>query len=260
MRLTIVDKQKKETFISIFQVLKGCASTINISFNAEDVYIQGMDKSHVCLFDIKILKEWFHVYETDDTDKSVVGIDTSIFYNILSMNKDNCSLTIHYENDPDCINIDLINETNAAGEYSKYFKLPLVDLDCDLLHIPDTDYAAEFSVNAKKIHEITSQLQIFGDVMNIQCNEEKINIISKGVDGEMMVNIPIDDLEEFAISEGEELNISYSLNYIHKMCITTKLSSEIKFHISGDCPMKISYDLGYNSHVMFYIAPKIEDD
>ena len=109
------------------------------------------------------------------------------------------------------------------------------------------------------MNEIVSQLSVFGDIMNLKCSEEKIEIISRGIGGEMMVNIPIDDLAEFSISEGDIIDISYSLNYIHKMCITTKLSSEIEFSISGELPLRIKYDLGNNSCVMFFIAPKIED-
>ena len=44
------------------------------------------------------------------------------------------------------------------------------------------------------------------------------------------------------------------------MCITNKLSSDIEFSLSNDCPMKINYDLGDNSSLTFYIAPKLADD
>ena len=122
------------------------------------------------------------------------------------------------------------------------------------------DYDAEFSIGAKKICELCSQLLIFGDIMNVKCNEDKIDLVSKGVGGEMAVNIPIDDLTEFSISEGEVIDISYSLNYIHKMCLNAKLSSDISFSISKDYPLRIKYDLGEESVVMFYMAPRIDDE
>ena len=43
------------------------------------------------------------------------------------------------------------------------------------------------------------------------------------------------------------------------MCITNKLSNDVDFSLSNNCPMKISYDLGENSLLQFYIAPKIND-
>jgi hypothetical protein len=43
------------------------------------------------------------------------------------------------------------------------------------------------------------------------------------------------------------------------MCLTNKLSNEIQFSISGKYPMKIRYDLGDDSSIVFYIAPKLAD-
>ena len=75
----------------------------------------------------------------------------------------------------------------------------------------------------------------------------------------MLVNIPIEDLTEYSIVEGEVINLSYSLSYINKMCLTNKLSNEIQFSISAEYPMKIRYDLGDDSSIVFYIAPKMND-
>jgi len=99
-------------------------------------------------------------------------------------------------------------------------------------------------------------MNTFGDDINIKCSDEGINLITTGVMGEMLVNIPIDDLSEYSINEGDDIDLNYSLVYIHKMCITNKLSSEIQFSISKEFPMKIKYDLGDNSIIEFYIAPK----
>ena len=74
MHLSISDKTKKDIFISLFQLLKSCSSVIAIYFNSDNMYIQGMDKAHVCLFDIKIFSNWFEKYETTDADNTKVCI------------------------------------------------------------------------------------------------------------------------------------------------------------------------------------------
>jgi len=264
MKLSIVNKNKKDTFLSIFQLLKNCASIVSIIFYENYLYIQGMDKSHVCLFDIKIFSSWFSTYEFDSNDTNKICIDTHILHNILSINQEQHTIILYYDGNPDCIHIDLMNETNGTnetkkGDFDKFFKIPLADLDLDLLSIPNSDYDAEFSIQSKKICDIASQLLLFGDTINIKCSEEKIQMGSSGVSGEMHVDIPIDDLNEFSISEGDCIDLHYSLNYIQKMCLTTKLSNEIEFSISSEFPMRIKYDLGEESQVVFYIAPKITD-
>ena len=128
-----------------------------------------------------------------------------------------------------------------------------------MLGIPETEYDAEFSIYSKKICEIVGQMLVFGNDIQINCSEEKVNLVTNGVTGEMTVTIPNDDLTEYSIVEGQEINQSYSLTYIHKMCLTNKLSSEINIGISDNSPMKINYDLGNNSHLTFFIAPKLPD-
>ena len=75
----------------------------------------------------------------------------------------------------------------------------------------------------------------------------------------MRVDIPIDDLSTYSIVEGQEIVLTYSLTYINKMCITNKLSTDIDFYISNECPMKIQYNLGEDSSMMFYMAPKMNE-
>jgi len=67
-------------------------------------------------------------------------------------------------------------------------------------------------------------------------------------------------MTSYAVVEDEEINLMYSLIYISKMCITNKLSNDIEFSLSNECPMKINYNLGDDSLLMFYIAPKLSDD
>jgi len=257
MKFSVSDKPKKDTFIAIFQLLKGCTNAIKLIFNEDHIYIQGMDKSHVCLFDIKIVASWFASYDLEGEDKKELCIDMNSFSTILSVNQDSNTMIIHHESDDDTLCIDFLNEKNVKGEFNRHFHMPLVDLEMDLLHIPDVEYDAEFTVNSKKICEIISQLTLFGDTMEIKCTEETIDLISSGVLGKMLVNIPIDDLAEYGINEGETVELAYSISYIHKMCATTKLSSDVSFSISASYPMRIKYDLGNESYVTFYLAPKI---
>ena len=89
--------------------------------------------------------------------------------------------------------------------------------------------------------------------------KEKIDLITNGITGEMKVNICIDDLTEYSISEDAIIDLKYSLNYVSKMCLCNLLSSNIEFSISAEKPMRIKYNLGDDSAVLFYIAPKIID-
>lgn len=262
MKLTLDIKTKIDTLVAIFQLLKNCTSIVKLEFHNTNLFIQGMDKSHVCLFNINISCKWFTTYETEKP--ITVTIDSNSFHTILSRSQDNNILVLILEKSDEYMDIELLvkpekNEKNenTKNEYNRYFQIPTLDLEQDTLEIPEIDYDADFSLKTKQLYELTSQLILFGEVLEISCSENGIHFNTSGEHGKMTVNIPIDDLNEFTISEGENLELSYSLNYIHKMCLTTKLSKDIDISISNDYPIRLKYDLGEESYAVFFVAPKI---
>jgi proliferating cell nuclear antigen len=258
MLIQISDKKKKELFVSLFSVLKNCSSIINMNIFLEYIHIQGMDKSHICLFDTKINKKWFDKYEIKESIK--ISFDTVVFHSIISTKSDSQYLLIYInDSNSDIIHIDFDSKETKKGEFKKSFKMNLIEYEYDEMSIPTVDYDAEFTLSSKLITDMFSQLNNFGDDIIINCSEENISLTTNGSVGEMKVDIPIDDLLSYSIVENEKIDLTYSLVYIYKMCITNKLSNEIEFSLGTQCPMKISYSLGDDSAVLFFIAPKLSD-
>lgn len=261
MRICINDKKKKEIFVSLFQVFKNCTATINASFESEQLSIQGLDKSHVCLFDTKIHKNWFAQYETTE-EVLKLAFDANSFHSIISTKSDHQNLIMETDdNDDDILLIYFASDAEepTKKEYKKSFKLPLSEYDYEEMHIPSVEYDAEFSLASKEISDICSQLSNFGNDIVIRCCNDSVSLTTNGLAGEMRVDIPVDELTSYSVVEDEEIVLTYSLVYIHKMCITNKLSPDIDFSLSNQCPMKIKYDLGDDSSLLFYIAPKSDE-
>ena len=184
-----------------------------------------------------------------------------IYFHIIDLKHSMKNLNIFMTNETDD-QLEIKFETEGEAkkkDFKKSFKMPLIEYEYEEMNIPSPDYDAEFSYTSKQISDVFSQLGGFGDDIIVKCSENEINLTSKGVDGEMMVNIPIDDLSSFSIVEGEEITLTYSLVYINKMCITNKLSTDVDFSLSNECPLKINYSLGEDSALVFFIAPKINE-
>ena len=300
MDFVLSNKEKKELFVSLFQVLKNCSTLINCNFEDKCLHIQGMDKSHVCLYDMKIEKDWFDSYNVEETKK--LCFDSNVFHSIISTKSDNQDLIVKLDNDnEDTLHIQFTNKVfviddndikednnddtndkdkkdkkkgkkekdnkkakkekvskaiNEKNEFKKLFKIPLSEYEYEEMVIPVVDYDAEFSLSSKLVVDMFAQLNNFGNDIMVKCSEESIHLTTTSVNGEMCVQIPIDDLSSYSIVEGEEVILNYSLLYLNKMCITNKLTSEIEFYISNECPMKIAYPLGEGSSLVFYMAPK----
>lgn len=256
MNIIISDKKKKDLFISIFHLLKNSSSQINAILDGNNLHIQGMDKSHICLFDLNLKQKWFSTYDVKNSES--ICFDTTIFHSIISVKSEEQSLVIKKITD-DNLSIELIS-SEKKGDYNKFFTMPLIEYEYEEMNIPKTEYDAELTISSKKMTDMLSQLNNFGDDINIKCSDECVDFKTKGSSGEMRVNIPIDDMTSYSIVEDEEVNLTYSLAYINKMCVTNKLSTEIELCLSNERPMKISYDLGEDSFLVFYIAPKLDSD
>jgi len=219
-----------------------------------------MDKSHVCLFDLKLYFEWFNYYEVNK--KYELSFDSATFYSIINTKSEDQALVFYLEEEnTDTLSIELKNnETVKKGDYNKFFKLPLLDYDYQQMVIPTTDYDAEFTLPSKKVTDMLSQLSNFGDDLNVKCLEDCVDFKVSGDSVEMRVNISIDDMSSYAVVEDEVINLTYSLIYVSKMCVTNKLTDDIDFSLSNESPMKINYNLGNDSSLIFYIAPKLSDD
>ena len=276
MRLSIENKSKMEMFVALFQLLKNWGSYLNLHFEKTRLYIQSMDKSHVCLSSITISSQWFSSYQIEDATN--ISLDSTNFAIMMSYALKHNKMEINFEDDvdPDKLFINLSSNSESSfvepnvkpkgkkvkevqNKFDHFFELGLIDVEQDTLGIPEVEYDVDFTMKSENFVELIGELMVFGSNLNIICSVEVLEFNASGDTGKLKVNIPIDDLNEYAIAEGEIIDISYSLNHIGKMCLSTKLGQNVSLSISSEYPMAIKYDLGDDSSVAFYIAPKIAD-
>ena len=259
MNIQINDNSKCEVFHVIFQNIRLFSENININFKIDAMSIQTMDSSHVSILELNIPNIWFDSY-TINKDM-VVGINTVLFLKVLSTREKGQSIQIILPIDEtDKINIKFESEKSI---FNKDFEVPMVDLDTDILAIPEMEYQAEFSLPSSHFYGLVNQLKLFGDCLDILCSEEKITLCSNSVDsGKMMVNIDIDDLTSFAIDEGETLNMSFSLSHLYNMVQFHKISTNMNIFLKSEFPIKICMKLSsdLDAYISMYLAPKISDE
>jgi proliferating cell nuclear antigen len=257
MILTIENRKQLEQFVYLFQLLKVWDSHLNLNFNKNGLFIQTMDKSHVCLANINIDSSWFSSYILEQECKIAVNtLHFSLMMNY-ALKHDKIELKYNDIDEPDKLVINLFNQSSQG--FNHLFELPLMDVEQELLNIPSVDYDVELIIKSLKMNELINDLNVFGNDLTISCSEDNLNLYSSGDNGKLSIPINIDDLEEYSISEDLNTIMLYGLNHI-KMCLSTKINDIVAFSISLDYPMQIKYELGNNSFIQFYIAPKIFEE
>lgn len=261
MNVVLRNPQKAESFSSLFQHIKLFTDHVNIMFEKEHMYLQSMDSSRVSVFEIKLESTWFDTYEHTHPNAIPLGVSSALLFKILNTRDKVQELQLVFDNDEsDKLFINFTCENKAI--FDKKFELPLVDLEYELMAIPDSESQAEISINSANFANIINQMKMFGDTLEIECDEEKIMMYSISQEsGKMLVEINIDDLTAYSINEGESMKLSFSLNVLHNICMYNKIAKDVEIRLTENFPMKITYLLGdENSKMVFYLAPKISDD
>ena len=254
MHLIIENKTKIEIFVSIIQLLKIWSSNISIFFENDKIFINTMDRSHVCLANIEIKNTWFSKYDCSINNKiSVDSVNFGILMNY-AIKHDKLELKFDEEN-VDKLYVNFLDETENSFEH--LFEINVLDIEEDILAIPEVNYDVEFLIESKKFAEVLSELNIFGKELNIKCSETIIELKTNEDSSKLTVNIPVNNLDEYSITEGYDTDISFSLSHLFKMCLSVKISKMINVKLSKEYPMLLTYNLGDSSNVSFFIAPKV---
>lgn len=267
MKLVIGSKKKAQIFAAIFQNLNKFTVDVNIILKEDEFYIQGMDSSHCAMFEIVLKKEWFEDYQNGiDT---VIGVNSQILYKIFSTRQENQIVVLEYNQESgERLDICFKNLEKTENEFQKEFSVPLIEIDSELLAIPEIDYDICLNINSKSLSTIVSQLEIFDDVVTVDYNKENdSNVLSlkgNGDNGKIKIILKddkVNNLNEFVVNNDVEMELSYSIKYISYFCSFSKVCQSVDLNLKESMPMVVHYKIedSNNSYIKFYLAPKIND-
>jgi proliferating cell nuclear antigen len=260
MNIQITNSAKAEAFSSIFQHMKLFTDSINVMFEPGRMFIQAMDSARVSIVEMYLPADWFDNYENTKGGTVTLGINTTIMFKVLSTRDKIQSILLNYDmNQSDKLGLEFTSESKSV--FNKNFEIPLMDIDDEMMEIPTMDYQAEFSLPSANFASLVTQMKLFGDTLQFECSEDKIQMSAVSLDvGKMNVNIPIDDLNAFSINEGDELDLSFSITHLSSICAYSKIAKDIDISITNNYPIRLTYLLNDSgAKFVFYLAPKISD-
>jgi len=296
----VIEKGNKSfIFSEILKKIKIFTDTMVINFNDNHMYIQGMDSSHIVIFELKINSTWFDTYLITKEHNYEYGINTNIISKILSVRDENQHIRLHQDDDNiDKLEISFINITpkedikkstldknneikinvkkktkkNEESKkkvekleetnscYEKFFEIPLVDIDYDKLEIPPTEYDTTLQIESKNIKNLIDNFALFeSSTIDFIFNEEDITIRTNGIETNMEVNILHDQMELYSITENTIFTNSFSLKFLQNLCQFSKISKFVQIQQTKSMPIEFTYMIDDENTFRFYLAPSIND-
>jgi len=255
MKISVQDTKKCKQFQILFQLMYNLCEEVNMYFKNDKLFIQGMDTGHICLFELHITKEWFKCYEIT-RDQEVFGVNLKILSKILSCWKEGQTITVDNPKE------DKLMFHFESKELYKGFEMGLFDYDTEILSIPDVEYDVDVNLNSKMFSSLISELDSFGDVVEIHSTNDYINFKTKQNTFETQVEnrLNVSDLEGYSIIEEEEVKVDMSLQYMLNVVQFSRIAKEVDINMSKNYPMKFTYKLEENDYISIWVSPRMEDD
>ena len=255
---------KTDIFTCIFQNVRSFTEHISVVFRHNGIYFQTMDSSRISIIELTLPNTWFDSYTFTSKSDIVLGISCNILFKILNAREKQQTIHFVYDsNDVLEIHFNQVQPGSGDGKsvFDKHFQCPLLDLEAETLQIPDIEYAAEFTLPSSTFSTLINQLKNFGDSLDMECTESRIGLTATSLEcGTMSVEVPIDDLDSFAINEGEQLRMSFSLASLHNICMFNKVTKEIMIRLCSNYPLSVIFPITEeDAHLKIYLAPKITD-
>jgi len=244
----------------ILEAIKDLVTDANFDCTSNGIALQAMDSSHVSLVSMLLRYDGFDHYRCDRN--LTLGINLQSMSKILKCANNDDVLTIKADDSGDTVTF--VFESPKQDKISD-FELKLLQIDAEVLGIPDTEYKAVIKMSSSEFQRICRDLTILGDTVFISTTKEGVKFSVSGDVGTGNIIIrPTADVdakeENTTIQLEEPVQLTFALRYLNYFTKATSLAPAVSLSISQEVPLVVEYrieDLGY---IRFYLAPKIEDE
>jgi len=159
----------------VLEAAKELVTDANFECNEEGLNLQAMDNSHVALVAVKLKTDGFKQYRCDHT--MPLGVNLGSLTKVLKCAKDDDEVTLRADDNADVLHLKFeAKNTDRVAEY----EMKLMDIDTDVLGIPDTEYDVKVSMPATEFQRICRELSQLGESVRIEVNKEGIRFNSEG--------------------------------------------------------------------------------
>jgi len=249
---------KHASFIrQVIDSIKDLMSYINMDWDTAGIRIQGMDDAHVALSNIFISSEdceYYHVRE---------GITVGAY--LYSMSKilaiaeptDSCEFFIKSDLDSNLS----IKFQSEDGSKEALFEIPLLDIETELLEIPEKDYDNEVRIASSEVPTTIRDMSFLGDSVEFTVNFDEFKLKIQGENGKGQRSWKSTTCKILMKNNEERQLIQrFHINYIIRALKATSTTQTLLLEFSANNPLRITCMFGQKSSIINFLAPKIEDD
>ena len=233
---------------SVFEVLKDIINDVNVYFTPKGVHILTLDTARVTLVHMTLGAENFEEYDCP-TDIAA-GLNMGNIYKLLKSVTNQDTLTLKVEG-RDVMEVLIENPVKKSATS---FKLKLLDINEDILEVPDIHMNVVTTLPSVDFQRITRDMGNLANEMSIIRDGTNLILSCRGdwADQETILEFPE------AVSKTGNI---FSLKYINLFTKATNMCSSVQLMQDSEnenMPIIFRYTIANLGDLRFYLAPKLD--
>jgi proliferating cell nuclear antigen len=245
---------------TLFEALKEVLVDVNITFDEEGMKIMALDPSRVAVIHLKLVSKSFIHYECNKPRK--IGVNLSSLYKLIKLSGNNDVLTMFIESASSSyepkLHIIIENKNTNTKIHSK---LKLIDIDEDILEIPDVDVDSVITMPSSYFQKICRDLSVISDTLNIKSEGNVFTMSAKGDIGETSVVLGGSQTETGVVfsKEAEKIEGNYDIKYLNLFTKSTSLCGQIELYLKQDYPIVLLYSVANLGSLKYVLSPSLNE-
>ena len=234
---------------SVFEVLKDIINDVNVYFTPKGVHILTLDTARVTLVHMTLSAENFEEYECPT--EITAGLNMANTYKLLKSISNTDALTLKMNN-RDYMEISI---ENLVKKSSTDFKLKLLDINEDILELPDIKMNVVTTLPSVDFQRIARDMGNLSNEMTIIREGNHLILSCQGDFADQTTKIEFPE-------EVKRTGSTFSLKYINLFTKATNMCSSVQLmqdSINENMPIVFRYTIANLGDLRFYLAPKLEN-
>ena len=248
-RLEITTVQSSAIRI-LFESLKDVLTDVNIHANSQGIKIISMDGSKSAIVHVKLLASQFEKFECPTP--VVMGVNMMSLFKILKSIKNNDVITFIVTEDTTKLIIKIQNKEKQTEIIST---LKLLDIDENLLHIPNIEFDSILTIPASDFQNHIRDLSVISSEITIKTDEESIILEVEGDFASQSIKINKKSAT-LTLDKSKETCNTFNLKYLLLFTKSSNLCNTIEVYLKSNFPIIILYNVANLGQLKFCLAPK----
>ena len=238
-------------FVKIFKCIKELSPDIILKFDPDGMVFQGMDTSHISMSYLNWKKDDFDIYNVTSTLQ--FGISVENLNKVLKLLPHNGAVQLgYYPEKNDSLNIVMLNDKDTEFDVD----LNLMDLELEELTIPELEYKVHLKYSSLEFKNVIRDVKEFSDVITFDIDNDDVTIVVDGELGKAECKLKHDSVEPILCS----INVRLALRFVSLFSEFQICSDIVEIKLAEDMPICFIFSFGTMSSMMFFLAPKFNDD